>query len=97
MYIEEYHSGTTDTCLSYINDKILKGFHRGEIRGMILIDLQNAFDTTDHKMLVDKLVSDLSNRSSIANVETDYSKPGDLTLGVQHGSILEPLHVISIW
>ena len=28
-----------DTCLSYLNDKILKGFDQGKIRGMILIDL----------------------------------------------------------
>ena len=47
---------STDTCLSYLNVKILTGFDRGEITGMILIDLQKAFDTTNHKILLDKLV-----------------------------------------
>ena len=32
----------TDTCLSYLNDKILQGFDQGKITGMILIDLQKA-------------------------------------------------------
>ena len=46
----KYQSGfrtnhSTDTCLSYLNDKILQGFDQGKITGMILIDLQKAFDT----------------------------------------------------
>ena len=38
----------TDTCLSLLNDKILTGIDNGMITGMILIDLQKAFDTIDH-------------------------------------------------
>ena len=105
----KYQSGfrtnhSTDTCLSYLNDKILKGFDEGKITGMILIDLQKAFDTIDHKVLLDKLVylgfsksaiswfkSYLSNRSFIVYVENDYSDPGDLNCGVPQGSILGPL------
>ena len=34
-----------DFCFSYLNDKILKGFNKGIMTGMILIDLQKAFDT----------------------------------------------------
>ena len=57
----KYQSGfrtnhSTDTCLSYLNDKILQGFDQGKITGMILIDLKKAFDTIDHKVLLDKLV-----------------------------------------
>merc|ERR1712034_115796 len=87
-----------------LNDKILKGFDEGKITGMILIDLQKAFDTIDHKVLLAKLVylgfsesviswfkSYLSNRSFIVNVENDYSEPGDLNCGVPQGSILGPL------
>ena len=55
-----YQSGfrkkhSTDFCLSYLNDKILKGFDKGLMTGMILIDLQKAFDTIDHDVLLQKL------------------------------------------
>ena len=55
-----YHSGfcknhSTDFCLSFLNDKILKGFDRGLITGMILIDLQKAFDTIDHDIPLQEL------------------------------------------
>ena len=68
---------------------------------MILIDLQKAFDTINHKVFLDKLVymgfsdyaiswfkSYLLNRSFIVK---DYSDPGDLNCGVPQGSILGPL------
>ena len=42
-------------CLSYLNDKILTGFDNGLFTGMIQIDLQKAFDTIDHNMVLDKL------------------------------------------
>ena len=105
----KYQSGfrknhSTDTCLSYLNDKILSGFDQGKITGMILIDLQKAFDTIDHRVLLNKLVyigfsdsailwfkSYLSNRSFIVNVENNSSDPGDLNCGVPQGSILGPL------
>ena len=48
-------SHSTDSCLSYLTDKILKGFDSGLLTGMILIDLQKAFDTIDHEILLDKM------------------------------------------
>ena len=79
----------------------MQGFDQGKITGMILIDLQKAFHTIDHKVLLDKLVytgfsdsaiswfkSYMSNKSFIVNVENDYSDPGDLNCGVPQGSIL---------
>ena len=30
---------STDSCLSYLNDKIVKGFDSGLLTGMVLIDL----------------------------------------------------------
>ena len=54
-----YQSGfcknhSTDTCLSYLTDKILTGFDSGLLTGMILIDLQKAFDTINHDILLKK-------------------------------------------
>ena len=43
---------STDFCLSYLNDKILKYFDRGMMTGMILINLQKAFGTIDHEVLL---------------------------------------------
>ena len=71
---------------------------------MILIDLQKAFNTIDHKIILEKLMyigfstkaidwfkSYITNRSFIVNVENDYSSPGKLLCGVPQGSILGPL------
>ena len=55
--LHTYQSGfrkthSTDFCLSYLTDKILKGFDKGLMTGMIRIDLQKAFDTIDHEVLL---------------------------------------------
>ena len=56
----DYQSGfrknhLTDTCLSFLNDKILKCFDDDLVSGMILIDLQKVFDTINHDILLKKL------------------------------------------
>ena len=61
--IYRYQSGfrkfySTDSCLSYLNNKIATGFESGLFTGMILIDLQKAFDTINHDILIKK--NDLS-------------------------------------
>ena len=53
MVFEKKHS--TDFCLSRLNDKTLKGFDKRMMTGMILIDLQNVFETIDHDVLLQKL------------------------------------------
>ena len=58
--IYKYQSGfrrnhSTNTCLSYLTNKIQKGLVEGSLTGMILIDLQKAFDTIDHKILLLKM------------------------------------------
>ena len=95
---------STDSCLSYLNNKIVTGFESGQYTGMILIDLQKAFDTIDHEILINKMEflgfsknvilwfkSYLSNRIFKVNLNKTFSEPGKLLCGVPQGSILGPL------
>ena len=88
----------------FLNDKILKGFDQGLITGMILIDLQKAFDTIDHDILLQKLYaigfskhsvnwfrSYLINRTFLVNLGNAFSQPACVSSGVPQGSILGPL------
>ena len=72
--------------------------------GMILIDLQKAFDTIDHKIFLEKIKylgfadsvifwfrSYLTKRTFYVNIGKDSSSPGELSCGVPQGSILGPL------
>ena len=74
------------------------------LTGMILIDLQKAFDTINHDIFLSKISclgfsksaiawykSYLENRTFLVNVENKFSNPGNLTCGVPQGSILGPL------
>ena len=56
-FLYTYQSGFQKKllCLSYFNDKILKGFDKSMMTGMILIDLKKTFDTIDHDLLLEKL------------------------------------------
>ena len=95
---------STESCLTHLNDRILEGCDNGCHTGMILIDLQKAFYTINHELLLDKLSlmnfsietiswfrSYLCNRTFLVNVETTFSEPADLKCGVPQGSILGPL------
>ena len=46
---------STNTCLGHLTDKITTGFEKGLFTGMILSDLQKAFGTIDHQILVKKM------------------------------------------
>ena len=79
-----YQSGfrkkhSTDFCFSYLNDKILKGFDKGLMTGMNLIDHQKAFDTIDHDVrfleTVNWFESYLSNISFLVNLGNNFSQP----------------------
>ena len=87
-----------------MTDKILKGFDKGLLTGMILIDLQKAFDRTNHEILFKKLKamgfskgcitwfqSYLSERICFISIENQLSDYGRISCGVPQGSVLGPL------
>ena len=93
-----------DTALSFLTNKISNGFDSGMLTGMVLIDLQKAFDTIDYEILLKKIpflgfaattvewfTSYLSKRTFRINVKNAYSQLADLNCGVPQGSILGPL------
>ena len=45
---------STNLCLAHLTDKILKEFDEGLLTGIILIDLQKVFGTTNHEVLLQK-------------------------------------------
>ena len=72
--------------------------------GMMLIDLQKAFDTIDHEIFLEKMKylgfadsvifwfrSYLTKQTFYINIGKDSSSPGELSCGVPQGSILGPL------
>ena len=90
--------------LSFFNDKILQGFDQGLMTGMILTDLQKAFDTTDHEILLQKLHaigffkysvnwfrSYLINRTFLVNLGKVFSQSACVSRGVPQVSVLGPL------
>ena len=44
-----------DSCLFYLTDFIRKEIDEGNLCGMVLLDLQKAFDTVYHCLLISKL------------------------------------------
>ena len=59
-YFNKYQSGfwanvSMDSCLVQLTDFILRGMEKGFHTGIILVDLQKAFDTLDHAIVLQKL------------------------------------------
>ena len=104
-----YQSGfrknySTNSCLSYLCDKVKKGFDSNLFTGMILIDLQKAFDTINHEILLKKMdyigfskksiswfESYLSLREFKVSINKSISNVEKITCGVPQGSILGPM------
>ena len=100
-----FRSGfSTGSCLIHLTDHIKSQINLGNYTGMILLDLQKAFDTVDHKILFSKLTSIglspnsvkwftsyLNQRTQIVSINNNFSNPMNITCGVPQGSILGPL------
>ena len=95
-------SFSTDTCLIHLTDYIQNQVSKGNYTGLVLLDLQKAFDTVDHVILCRKLKamgidsvewfrSYLSGRKQIVHVNKVDSDPLQISCGVPQGSILGPL------
>ena len=93
---------STDSCLIDLFDYIHCSISEGDYVGMVLLDLQKAFDTVDHKVLCEKLklvgvgcpewfLSYISNRKQFVTIDDSNSNFGSVTCGVPQGSILGPL------
>ena len=102
----EFQSGfrsgySTDTCLINLTDRIRSETAKGNVTGVVMIDLQKAFDTCDHSIMLQKLSkmgvtsvdwfrSYLSGRSQCVQVGDVCSSFMDIRCGVPQGSILGP-------
>ena len=94
----------TSHALININEDIKKALDDGNIGCGVFIDLQNAFDTVDHQILLPKLnhygihgvsndwfKSYLSNRNHYVSINGYESGLAAITCGVPQGSVLGPL------
>ena len=103
--LHKYQSGfrknhSTNTRLSQLTDRILTGFDSGILTGMVLIDLQKAFEVINHKVLLKRcplLVFQLSRllglnlTSQIGNFKSISKINSLINCGLPQGSILGPL------
>jgi len=103
----EFQSGfrkgfSTDTCLVNLCDYVRNETNSGRYTGMIMIDLQKAFDCVDHSLLIRKLsamgVASVDWFRSYLNDRSQCTRVGDvdsgflsIDCGVPQGSILGPL------
>ena len=90
-----------DSCLVQLTDFILTEMDKGFHTGVILVDLQKAFDTLDRNVLLQKMEctgfkesfiewfqSYFSNRKIVMTLENVFSDAGLINCGVPQGSIL---------
>ena len=91
---------STSTCLVYLHDYIRSEVEKGKFIGMVMLDVQKAFDSVNHDLLCEKIRlagiepewfrSYLSNRKQLAFVNGTFSGEQTIKCGVPQGSILGP-------
>ena len=104
----EFQSGfrkahSTETSLVFLTDMIRQEIDNGKFCGLVMLDLQKAFDTVDHGILIRKLeamgfnegslkwmTSYLESRIQMVDVDGTLSSKRSMGWGVPQGSILGP-------
>lgn len=107
--ISEYQSAyrknhSTETALLKINNDFLKEINKGKCILLILLDMSAAFDTVDHRLLIEDLSrigingicqkwfdSYLKNRKQQVLLKNSLSDEININTGVPQGSILGPI------
>ena len=95
---------STQTSLHKLLENFYSDIENGKIIGMLALDLRKAFDTVNHKIILDKLkhygisgiclnwfCSYLESRTQMACINGSVSDPLIITTGIPQGSILGPL------
>ena len=99
----QYHS--TETALLKVFNDILMNMNSQRVTLLVLLDLSSAFDTIDHKILLERLSSKFGFRGKVLNWFSSYlsgrsyrvvlngtsSDKYELNFGVPQGSCLGPL------
>ena len=107
LYSDQYgfrHLHSVVSCLLKCTNDWYFNIDRGKYTAMIFIDLKKAFDTVDHKILLDKMhhygidglehqwfSSYLHNRRQCCKVNGVTSDTAEINIGVPQGSCLGPL------
>ena len=95
------------TALTLMTEEWLKAMNKGELIGVLMVDLCKAFDLVDHSLLLHKLkiyrcseealdwfTSYLSKRTQKVDINGQISHPLENICGVPQGSVLGPLFFI---
>ena len=88
---------STETCLLYLTDFIKDNVSKGLYVGTLLLDIQKAFDSVNHKILCENInaigvdpgwfMSYLSGRLQTVTLNGVQSNPMDVTCGVPQENI----------
>ena len=95
---------STALALSRASNNWLINIDNGSLNSVVFLDIQKAFDTVDHEIMLNKLrcysvqedelkffLSYLDGQQQCTSVNGIMSSPREITCGIQWGSILGPL------